>query len=277
MSKPGKQNNWTPCVKIKTIYWLGPRGSLWSLPTCILIILHKSWFSYQAQYRRILSCRCSADTPSPKTNRTILEGSNCPSGGGKDRGGAGNVKNRGNTSGSRHVRSRSCLVPQARNLGVLQSNKVGRSGDNTSGGATYWVKKNSATNSSASGIEMKRSFYGPSTGVTREEKSSRNELQIPLTSEMWFWSIIHQPREIDKIGEAYLELLQAWYIRPIWMWPNFFLLQREVLWTTWRWPHFGLENQICHFFIFSLDKIKSRYASLMLSTPLYQPRMYYYK
>ena len=34
-SRPGKQNKRTPCVKIMTIYWLGPGGSLWSLPTCL--------------------------------------------------------------------------------------------------------------------------------------------------------------------------------------------------------------------------------------------------
>ena len=48
------------------------------------------------------------------------------------------------------------------------------------------------------------------------------------------------------------------------MWPFFFSCFVNHL----AWPHFGPKNQICHFFIFSLDKRNSRYASLMLSTPL---------
>ena len=40
--------NRTPCVKIMTINWLGPGGSLWNLPTCLNFIFEWAYAKFQS-------------------------------------------------------------------------------------------------------------------------------------------------------------------------------------------------------------------------------------
>lgn len=91
---------------------------------------------FKAQYRRILSCRCTADSPSPKTNhRNLLHQ--------QDGGSNGNPCRRAGSSRtedlpSRHLRSRSCLSGPTRMMkGENSSNNAG--GGNMYGSSTRRV------------------------------------------------------------------------------------------------------------------------------------------